>query len=78
MKFKLAYNVKEAAELLPIGQKRLYEICRSGQLECFKVGNQFVIPHRAIEAWLERGVETRKAELEARFRKQLSSEEVAR
>lgn len=68
--FKAAYNVQEAAELLPVGIKRLYELCRSNEIECFKVGHQFVIPHWAIQNWLKAGVAARKAELEARMKRE--------
>ena len=60
--FKLAYSVKEAAALLPIGDKSVYELLRSGELRSFKVGVQYVIPHVEIERWLERN--TRQAALE--------------
>ena len=59
---KLAYSPEEAALLLPIGEKAVLELLRSGELRSFKAGRKYVIPHVEIERWLERN--TRQAALE--------------
>ena len=55
--FKLAYDPLEASTLLPIGEKKVRALVRSGELGSFKCGNTNVIPHTEIQKWLERNVE---------------------
>ena len=66
---KLAYSPEEVTLLLPIGEKAVLELLRSGELRSFKAGRKYVIPHASIQAWLERRTEQAARELDAEHAK---------
>ena len=45
---KLAYSIKEAAELLGCGLNRAYEMVHSNTLPHFKFGKKIMIPAKSI------------------------------
>lgn len=49
-------TVREICELLRIGERTVYEMCRTGNLPgAVKVGGQWRVERTAFEAWLRRG-----------------------
>ena len=48
-------TVVEAAELLRIAERTAYKLVRDGRLPAVKVGNQWRIERRALEAWIAKG-----------------------
>ena len=45
---RLAYSVKEAAELLGIGRTHAYALAKSGDLPTVKLGGRVVVPAEAL------------------------------
>jgi excisionase family DNA binding protein len=41
---RVAYNVDEVAELLPLGRSAIYEGFRKGEIPCLKVGRRTLVP----------------------------------
>ncbi len=70
---KLAYTPKDAAKVISVGQKRMYEMCRTNEIACFRNGNSFIIPHSSLEAWLEIKTKQHKAALDAVIERALQS-----
>jgi excisionase family DNA binding protein len=52
-------RVGEAAEIINVSKKTVYELCASGQLPCTKVGGNLRIDRVKLEVQLERGVQER-------------------
>jgi len=49
-------TIKEVCEILRIGERTAYELCRASQLgEAARVGGQWRIEKTAVEAWVKRG-----------------------
>ena len=48
------YSVAEAAEILGLGETRLKELLRTGELRSFKVGSRRLVSARAINEYVER------------------------
>jgi len=46
---KIAYTVKETAEVLGCGMNKTYELVHSGQLSSFQFGKKLMIPVQSIE-----------------------------
>ncbi|MFD1443004.1 helix-turn-helix domain-containing protein [Thermoactinomyces vulgaris] len=53
----LVYTVKQAAKALNISQTTCYELIREGKLPHLKLGGRKLIPIKALEEFIERGVE---------------------
>ena len=50
---KLLYRVDEAAHLLSISRSRIFELLRCGQLRSVTHGRTRLIPHSALEEFVE-------------------------
>jgi len=50
-------TIPEAAQLLRIGERTCYDLARSGRIPAAKVGGQWRIRRRELEAWLAAGGE---------------------
>ena len=50
---KLAYSVKEAAEMLSISPWLLKEQIDQGRIQSVKIGRRRVVPHWVLEEWLK-------------------------
>lgn len=50
---RLAYSVKEAAELLGLSKSRLYEMVQFGEIPYMRVGGKILLPKKEFEAWLK-------------------------
>jgi len=50
---KVAYNVKEASELLGVSDKSLYEAIKQHQVPAKWIGRRVIIPISAFNKWLE-------------------------
>ncbi len=49
-------TIKEVCEILRIGERTAYELCRTAQLGgAVRVGGQWRIEKTAFEAWVKRG-----------------------
>ena len=49
-------TIKEVCEILRIGERTAYELCRTSQLGgAVRVGGQWRIEKTAFEAWVKRG-----------------------
>lgn len=51
---KHLYTVREAAQLLSLGQTLLYELISRGELQSVKIGKARRIPAAALDAFVER------------------------
>lgn len=49
----LSYTIEEATKLTGLGRTRLYEELNSGRLRAVKAGKRTLIPHAAIQEWLQ-------------------------
>lgn len=49
---KLSYNAEEARKALGIGQTKLMELVRGGEIECVKLGKVNLFPATSLEAFL--------------------------
>ncbi|MDC1131930.1 helix-turn-helix domain-containing protein [Gammaproteobacteria bacterium] len=54
---KLAYSIKEAAELLGCGLNRAYEMVHSNTLPHFKFGKKIMIPAKSISDLVDQQIE---------------------
>ena len=50
---KLAYSMKEAAEMLSISPWLLKEQIQQGRIQSVQIGRRRVIPHWVLEEWLK-------------------------
>lgn len=50
---RLTIRVEEAAETIGIGRGLAYELCRTGQLPCLRLGRRLVVPRASLAQWLE-------------------------
>ncbi len=49
-------TIKEVCELLQIGERTVYQFCRTGKLRgAAKVGNQWRVHRPELESWLAAG-----------------------
>ena len=56
---KLAYSLREAAELLGVSKSTLHRAIRAGVVPHVRIGRRIVIPAKALEDWLSaRATET--------------------
>jgi len=51
---RMAYRVKEAAELLAISRSRFYELIADGQIRVLKEGARTLVRKTELEAYLDR------------------------
>ncbi len=51
---RLAYRVKEAAEVLAISRSRLYELVSAGEILVLKDGSRTLVRRSELEAYLDR------------------------
>lgn len=49
----LALRPREAAKLLAIGQRTLWELTKKGEVPHTRVGRAVLYPYRALEEWLQ-------------------------
>jgi len=50
----LAYSIKDAAAALGIGRTTLYALIKCGEIAPIKIGTRTLVPHVALEQFLER------------------------
>ena len=46
---KLAYNMKEVAEVLGISKSLAYEMAKKGELPIIRMGNRILVPIKRLE-----------------------------
>jgi len=51
---QIAYTVKHAAKVLDIGERTLWQLINSGEVESFKIGWSRRISRSALEQYVER------------------------
>jgi len=51
---RLAYRIKEAAEVLAISRSRLYELVSAGEIQVLKEGARTLVRRSELEAYLDR------------------------
>ncbi|WP_018466052.1 helix-turn-helix domain-containing protein [Calidithermus timidus] len=49
---RLAYSVKEVAELTGLSRNEIYRLLRTGELRSIRLGHRFLIPRSVLEEWL--------------------------
>ncbi len=54
----LAYTRKEAAALMGLGERTLWTLVNRGDLRSIKVGSRVLIPRKAMEDFLNGGIDT--------------------
>lgn len=52
-KTRLAYGIKDALDVVPVGRSLIYEEIKAGNLKTFKIGSRTLIAAADLEAWLE-------------------------
>lgn len=50
---KMLVTIQEAAELLGLGQTKVYELVRKGELPAIKIDSSTRIPVREIDRWIQ-------------------------
>lgn len=53
-----AMTVKQASEYSGIGQNRLRELCKNGDVKAIKVGTKYLIPTELLERYILEAAET--------------------
>lgn len=51
---RMAYRVKEAAEVLAISRSRFYELVSAGEIRILKQGARTLVRHSELQAYLDR------------------------
>ncbi len=51
---RILHPITEAASLLGLGRTKVYELVAAGELESVKVGTRRLVPHQALEAFVDR------------------------
>ena len=51
------FSPEEAMEELQIGRNAIYKLLASGELKGFKVGSNWKIPKKAIDAYIDKQIE---------------------
>lgn len=51
----IAYNVRQAAQVLGIGERTLRALIRAGQIRVARVGRRVLVPHSALVEFVEGG-----------------------
>jgi len=52
------YSVADVAEFLTVTKSYVHQLCRSGELESFRIGNRRVIPAGALRSLIQKGYDT--------------------
>ena len=50
---RLAYSVEEAAAIIGISRRTVYELLRTGQLRSVKIGSRRLIRHTDLERFID-------------------------
>ncbi len=50
---KKVYTVSEVAEMLSLGNCKIYDLIHEKKIPSIKVGRKFIIPKKRLEEWLE-------------------------
>lgn len=58
----LAHKVPQACARLGIGRTALYELLKSGEIRCFKLGTSTLIPETELQRFIETKMNEGKAE----------------
>lgn len=53
----MVLTVRQVADALQVGINRAYELCRSGELPSFKIGNSVRVAKTDLEAFISQKVE---------------------
>lgn len=53
----LAYNRKEAAALMGLGERTVWTLVNRGDLKSIKVGSRVLVPRKAMEDFLNGGID---------------------
>lgn len=53
---RLAYTIKEAAEMLGLSKSRLYEMVQFDEIPYMKIGGKILLPKKELESWLKQRV----------------------
>lgn len=49
----LVLSVKQAARLIGVGYRPVYDLARTADFPALKLGNRIIIPRDALRAWLD-------------------------
>lgn len=50
---RLAYTIKEAAEMLGLSKSRLYEMVQFDEIPHMRIGGKVLLPKKEFESWLK-------------------------
>lgn len=50
---RLLLRVPEAAKLVGIGRSKAYDLVRTGEWPCVRIGKSVRVPHRWLVAWVD-------------------------
>lgn len=71
---RFAYSVKEAAEGLGVGKSTLYREIEKGNIPSVRVGRRRVIPHHAMQEWMDEWGGEFETDEEFQLRRELEAE----
>ena len=49
---KLTLSVQEAADLIGISKPKMFELLRSGEIPCKRIGKKILISHQMLVDWI--------------------------
>ena len=49
---KLTISVQEAADLIGISKPKMFELLRSGEIPCKRIGKKILISHQVLVEWI--------------------------
>lgn len=55
---KRSYSVTEAAEILGVSKRSVYNLCSNGAFKVVKVGTKLRISKKSFDEWLDGGSDT--------------------
>ena len=58
---RLAHPIPEACDLLSLGRTKFYEEVKAGRLLIMKAGGKTLVPHSALEEYIEQRIAEAKA-----------------
>ena len=50
---KRSYSVSEAAEILGVSKRSVYNLCSSGVFKCVRIGTKLRISKKSFDDWLD-------------------------
>ncbi len=50
---KRSYSVAEAAEILGVSKRSVYNLCSSGAFKCVRIGTKLRISKKSFDDWLD-------------------------